>query len=73
MKVAVNLLMKKNFTESVVCMTNPLYTKKNNTYIVVKQYLDHEKDVFSDDIGVWVKSKTKSFNFGKWMSKIFVN
>ena len=55
-----------NFTESVVCKTNPLSTKKNATYIVGKQYLDHQKDVFSDDIGVWVKSKTKSFSFGKW-------
>ena len=52
--------MKKNFTESVVYKTNPLYTKKNASYIVRKQYLDHEKDVFSDDIGVWVKSKTKT-------------
>ena len=48
---------------------NPLYTKKNITYIVGKQYLGHEKDVFSDDIVVWVKSKTKSFNFGKWTSE----
>ena len=65
-KVAVNLLIKKNFTESVVCETNPLYTKKNITYIVVKQYLDHEKNVFSDDIGAWVKSNHKIIiNFGK--------
>ena len=59
----VNLLVKKDFPESVSCKTNPLHTKKSTTYIVGKQYLDHEKDVFSDDIGVWVKSK---FNFGKW-------
>ena len=61
--------MKKNFTESVGCKTNPLYTKKNASYIVRKQYLDHEKDVFSDDIGVWVKVKNKNKikqNFGKW-------
>ena len=64
-RVAVNLLMKKNITESVVCKTNPLYTKKNITYIVGKQYPDYEKDAFSDDVAVWVKSKTKSFNFGK--------
>ena len=51
-------MMKKNFMESVVCKTNPLYIKKNITYIVGKQYLDHEKDAFSDDIAVWVKSKT---------------
>ena len=44
---------------------NPLSIKKNITYIVGKQYLD----VFSDDIGVWVKSKTKSFNVGKWKSE----
>ena len=68
-RVAVNLLMKQNFTESVVCETNPLYTKKNITYIVGKQYLDHEKDVFLDHIGVWVKSDTKSFNFGKLESE----
>ena len=30
-RVAINLLMKKNFTESVVCKTNPLYTEKNIT------------------------------------------
>ena len=68
-EVVVNLFMKKNFTEPVVCKTNPLYTKKNKTYIVGKQYLDHEKDVFSDNIGVWGKSKTKSCNFGKWESE----
>ena len=68
-RVAVNLLMKKNFTESVVCKTNPLYTKKNITYIVGKQYRDLEKDFFSDDIGVWVKSNTKSLNFGKLESE----
>ena len=51
-KFVLNLLMKKNFTESVVCRTNPLYTKKNATYIVWKQCLNHEKAVFSDDIGV---------------------
>ena len=61
--------MKKNFIESVVCKTIPLYTEKNITCIVGKQYLDHEKDVSSEDIGVWVKSKTKSFNFGKWESE----
>ena len=61
--------MKKNFMESLVCKRNPLYSKKNATYIVGKQYLDHEKYVFSDDIGVWVKLKTKSFNFGKWESE----
>ena len=62
--------MRPDFTESVVSKTNPLYTKKNITYIVGKQYLAHEKDVFSDDIVVWVKkSKTKSFNFGKWASE----
>ena len=65
MRFVVNLLLKKNFTESVVCRTNPLYTKKSATYIVGKKYLNHEKDVFSDDIAVSVKSKTKSFNFGK--------
>ena len=69
MRVVVNLLMKKKFTESVVCKTNPLYNKKNITNIVGKQYLDPEKDVFSDDIGVWVKSKTNLFNFGKWESE----
>ena len=58
-RFVVNLLVKKLFTESVDCKTNPLCTKKNTTYIVGKQYLDHEKDVFSDHIGVWVKSKTK--------------
>ena len=68
-RVAVNLLMKKNFTESVVCKTNPIYTKKSITYIVGKQCPDHEKDVFSDDIGAWVKSNTKSFNFGKLESE----
>ena len=68
-RVVVNLLMKKNFTESEVCKKNPLYTKKNITYIVGKQYLDHEKDIFSNDIGVWVKSNTKSFNFGKLESE----
>ena len=57
-RLLVNLLMKRNFTESAVCRTNPLYTKKNATYIVGKQYLNHEKDVFSDDICLWVKSKT---------------
>ena len=61
--------MRPDFAESVVSKTNPLYTKKHITYIVGKQYLDHEKDVFSDDIVIWVKSKTKSFNFGKWTSK----
>ena len=53
-RFAVNLLMKKNFTESEVCRTNPLYITKNATYTVGKQYLNHEKDVFSDDVGVWV-------------------
>ena len=61
--------MRPDFAESVVSKTNPLYTKKNITYIVGKQYLDHEKDVFSDDIVLRVKSKTKSFNFGKWASE----
>ena len=61
--------MRPDFAESVVSKTNPLYTKKNITYIVGKQYLDHEKDDFSDDIVVWVKSRTKSFNFGKWASE----
>ena len=50
-RVAVNLLMKKNFTESVLCKTKPLNTKKSITYIVGKQYPHHEKDAFSDDIG----------------------
>ena len=61
--------MRPDFAESVVYKTNPLYTKKNITDIVGKQYLDHEKDVFSDDTVVWVKPKTKSFNFGKWASE----
>ena len=61
--------MKNFFTESVVCKTNPLYNKKNITYIAGEQYLDPEKDVFSDNIGVWVKSKTSLFNFGKWESE----
>ena len=43
--------------------------QKNITYIVGKQYLDHEKDIFTDDIDVWVKAKTKSMNFGKWESE----
>ena len=30
-RFVVNLLMKKDFMESVVCKTNPLYTKKNTT------------------------------------------
>ena len=47
--------------------TNPVYTKKNITYIVGKQYLDHQNNVFSEDIDVWVKSKT---NFGKWESEL---
>ena len=51
-RFAVNLLMKKNFTESVVCRTNSFYTKKTATYIVGKQYLNPEKGVFSDDVGV---------------------
>ena len=53
-RFAVNLLMKKSFTESEVCRMNPLYITKNATYIVGKQYLNHEKDAFSDDVGVWV-------------------
>ena len=61
--------MKKNFMESLVCKRNTLYSKKNATYIVVKQYLDHEKYVLSDDIGVWIKLRRKSFNFGKWESE----
>ena len=68
-RVVVNSLMKKNFMESVVCQMNPLHAEKNITSTVGKQYLDLEKDVFSGDIGVLVKSKTKSFNFGKWESQ----
>ena len=45
---------------------NPLYTKKISTDIARKQYIDHEKDTFSGNIGVWIKSKTNSFNFRKW-------
>ena len=33
----VNLLLKKNFTESIVCKTNPVYAKKDATYINEKQ------------------------------------
>ena len=34
-RFVVNLLMKKDFMESVVCKTNPLYTKKNTTWLYV--------------------------------------
>ena len=43
--------------------------RKISLTIVGKQYIDHEKDVFSHAICVWVKSKTKSFDFGKWESE----
>ena len=66
----VNLLMKVKFPQRGVRKTNPVKTSKNATFIVDKSFLESERDVFADDQGHWIKSKTKTFTFGGTYVKI---
>ena len=56
--------MKAKFPRRSVCKTNPVKTSKNAIFIVDKYFLESEGDVFADDLGHWIKSKTKKFTFG---------
>ena len=62
---AVNILSKQIFNSNQICSKNPLRPCINAIFIIDKNAIGHERDVFSDDLGHWVKSKTKTFRFGQ--------
>ena len=51
-----SLLIFQNFDKKQVCSRTPI----NLCFIVRKSNLGHFDDIFSDDLGYWVKSKAKS-------------
>ena len=53
----VSLLVNKAFNENKVCHKNQLKPSQNCCFIIKKSSSNHEKDVFSDDMGRWERSK----------------
>ena len=61
----VTLLVLTKFDDNVICTKNPVRPQKNCIFIVRKSSLEDKRDIFSDDMGHWEKSKTKTMLFGK--------
>ena len=59
------LLVLTKFDDNVICIKNPVRPPKNCILIVRKSSLEDKRDIFSDDMGHWEKSKTKTMLFGK--------
>ena len=57
--------MFTEFSDSATCTKNPIRPQKNCIFIVRKSSLEDGREIFSDDMGHWEKSKTKTMLFGK--------
>ena len=55
-----SLLIFQNFDKRQVCSRTPIRPLRNLCFIVQRSKLSHFDDIFSDDLGHWVKSKAKS-------------
>ena len=58
-----SLLIFQNFDKKQVCSRTPIRPLRNLSFIVQKSKLSHLDDIFSDDLGYWVKSKVKSIKY----------
>ena len=54
-----SILIFQNFDKKQVCSRTPIRPLQNLCFIVQKCKLSHFDDIFSDDLGHWVKSKAK--------------
>ena len=55
-----SILIFQNFDKKQVCSRTPIRPLQNLCFTVQKSKLSHFDDIFSDDLGHWVKSKAKS-------------
>ena len=53
---AVSLIINEEFDSNVVCHKNQIKPEQNRCFIIQKSSLNHQKDVFSDDMGRWERS-----------------
>ena len=51
--------------DNVVCHKNQIKPEQNCFFVIQKSSLNHEKDVFSDDIGRWERSRIKHLKYGE--------
>ena len=61
----VSLIINEEFDSNVVCHKNQIKPKRNCCFIIQESSLNHQKDVFSDDIGRWKRSRIKHLKYGE--------
>ena len=62
---AVSLIINEEFDSNVVCHKNQIKPEQNRCFIIQKSSLNHQKDVFSDDMGRWERSWVKHLKYGE--------
>ena len=61
----VNKLIENGVPHTLSAKVVPSQPKENLAFLIDKSFLENWKDVFSDDMGVWNPSGTKTFYFSK--------
>ena len=61
----VSLIINEEFDNNVVCHKNQIKSEQNCCFIIQKSSLNHQKDVFPDDMGRWERSRIKHLNMEK--------
>ena len=51
--------------DNVVCHKNQIKPEQNCCFVIQKSSLHHQKNVFSDDIGRWERSRIKHLKYGE--------
>ena len=62
--VVVSLIINEEF-DNVVCHKNQIKPEQNCFFVIQKSSLNHQKDVFSYDIGRWERSRIKHLKYGE--------
>ena len=61
----VSLIINEEFDNDVVCHRNQIKPEQNFCFIIQKSSLNHQKHVFSDDMGRWKRSQIKHLKYGE--------
>ena len=59
----ISLIINEEFDSNVVCHKNQIKPEQNCCFIIQKSSLNHQKDVFSDGIGRWERSRIKHLKY----------
>ena len=59
----VSLIINEEFDSNVVCHKNQIKPEQNCCFIIQKSSLNHQNDVFSDDMGRWERSRIKHLKY----------